>query len=388
MAGDAPLGLYVHWPFCRSLCPYCDFNSHVAERLDAETQALWRTAFLAELAHYAQRTGRRRIASIFFGGGTPSLMAPATAGAVIDAAAGHFDLDREIEITLEANPTSIEADRFAGFAAAGINRVSIGVQALDDAALAALGRQHSAAEARAAIDLAARHFDRYSFDLIYARPGQIPAAWRRELGEALSLANGHLSVYQLTIERGTPFFLRHAEGSLDLPGEEDSAAMYELTHAVLDDAGMPAYEISNHAAPGRECRHNLGYWRYEDYLGIGPGAHGRITVGGAVHATRQHRAPEIWLQRVGEIGHATQTDTPLDTETRAHEALMMGLRLTEGIDAGRFARRTGRSLAEALDTGRVGRLVSGGFLESDARGLRATAAGRQRLDAVLDALLA
>ena len=384
---DNPLGVYVHWPFCQSLCPYCDFNSHVAERLDASDQAAWRRAFLTELAHYAERAGKRRVASIFFGGGTPTLMEPATAGAVIDAIAGHFDVAGDVEITLEANPSSVDAGRFAGFAAAGVNRVSLGVQALDDAALAQLGRRHSAQEARAAIALAGRHFPRYSFDLIYARPDQTEADWRRELGAALTLAGGHLSVYQLTIEPSTPFYLRHAEGALSLPGEEAGAGMYELTQALLGEAGMPAYEISNHAVAGEECRHNLGYWRYEDYLGIGPGAHGRLTVDGAIHATRQHRAPAIWLQRVGEHGHATRTDTPLDADTRAGEALMMGMRLAEGVDAGRFARRTGVPLAHALDLDGVKRMVFGGFVEADAGGLRATPAGRQRLDAVLAALL-
>jgi oxygen-independent coproporphyrinogen-3 oxidase len=388
MTGDSPLGLYVHWPFCRSLCPYCDFNSHVATRLDDTDQQRWRDAYLAELAHYAGRAGHRRVVSIFFGGGTPSLMAPATAAAVIDAAAGHFDLANDIEITLEANPGSVEAERFAGFAAAGINRVSLGVQALDDDALRNLGRQHSAAEARAAIAVAARYFARYSFDLIYARPGQSVASWQRELAEALALASGHLSVYQLTIEPGTPFFLRQAEGALTLPDETAGAAMFEATQALLDAAGLAAYEISNHAAPGAECRHNLGYWRYEDYLGIGPGAHGRLTVDGAVHATRQHRAPEIWLQRVEQIGHATRTDQPLDAETRTSEALMMGLRLAEGVDAARFARRTGGALDSVLDTGNIDRLVHGGFLVKEATRLRATPAGRQRLDAVLGALLA
>jgi putative oxygen-independent coproporphyrinogen III oxidase len=387
VSADEPLGIYVHWPFCRALCPYCDFNSHVAKRLETEDQAHWRDAYLTELAHYAERAGRRRVTSIFFGGGTPSLMEPATAAAVIDAAAGHFDFDANVEITLEANPTSVEAERFAGFAAAGINRISIGVQALDDTALTLLGRRHNAGEARTAIAIAAKHFDRFSFDLIYARPDQSIDAWRQELETALSLARGHLSVYQLTIEPGTPYFLRHAEGSLKLPDEATGAAMFEMTQDLLAAAGLPAYEISNHAGPGAECRHNLGYWRYEDYLGIGPGAHGHLTIDGAIHATRQHRAPEIWLQRVTDLGHATRTDMPLDSETRASEALMMGLRLADGIDAARFARRTGQSLDEALDPDAIGRLVRGGFVETDAGGIRATPAGRQRLDAVLAALL-
>ncbi len=391
MGDTGTLGVYIHWPFCRSLCPYCDFNSHVFDghggELGAGDQARWRDAYLAELAHYARRAGKRTVSSIFFGGGTPSLMDPATASAVIDAVAGHFDVAANVEITLEANPTSVEAGRLAGFAAAGVNRVSLGVQALDDNALKFLGRQHDAAEARRAIDIAARHFDRFSFDLIYARPGQTEAAWRAELAHALERARGHLSVYQLTIEPGTPFFLRHAEGSLETPGDTVAAALYEATQEILEDAGLPAYEISNHAAPGAECRHNLGYWRYEDYLGIGPGAHGRLSVEGAIHATRQHRAPAIWLQRVGDIGHATRTDTPLDSGTVASEALMMGLRLAEGIDAARFEARSGQALCDALDPAAVVRLSEGGFIEFGAAGLRATAAGRQRLDAVLAALL-
>jgi oxygen-independent coproporphyrinogen-3 oxidase len=388
MDATGALGIYVHWPFCRSLCPYCDFNSHVAGALDAGDQARWRGAYLAELAHYAGRTGRRTVTSIFFGGGTPSLMEPATAGAVIDAVAGHFDIAATVEITLEANPNSAEADRLAGFAVAGINRVSLGVQALDDAALSFLGRRHDAAEARAAIDIAAQHFDRVSFDLIYARPGQTVAAWRRELDEAIALAHGHLSLYQLTIEPGTPFFLRHAEGALAMPDETAAAALYEATQDALDRAGMPAYEISNHAVPDAACRHNLGYWRYEDYLGIGPGAHGRLTIGGSLHATRQHRAPGIWLQRVGQLGHATRTDMPVDTDARVGEALMMGLRLTEGVDAARFERRVGCRLADVLDPAAAVRLAHAGFIEFDAAGLRATATGRQRLDAVLAALIA
>jgi oxygen-independent coproporphyrinogen-3 oxidase len=380
-----PLGVYVHWPFCTSLCPYCDFNSHVAGAIDP---AQWRDAYLRELTHYAGLAGRRMAVSIFFGGGTPSLMDPATVGAVIDAVAGHFEVAGDIEITLEANPGSVDAERFAGFAAAGVNRVSLGVQALDDDALRFLGRRHSVAEACNAIDLARRHFARSSFDLIYARPGQTVAAWRHELDAALAFAPNHLSVYQLTIEPGTPFFLRRAEGRLSVPDEAIAADLYEATRDTLDAAGLAAYEISNHAVPGAECRHNLGYWRYDDYLGVGPGAHGRLTRDGAVRATRQHRAPAIWLQRVEERGHATQTDAPVDVEDRAVEALMMGLRLAAGVDAAHFAARVGQSLDSRLDPTALARLAAAGFVEFDGRTLRATAAGRQRLDAVLAALLA
>ncbi|MCA8909912.1 MAG: coproporphyrinogen III oxidase, partial [Rhodospirillaceae bacterium] len=263
------MALYVHWPFCKSKCPYCDFNSHVREAVD---QARWRAALLAELEHVAQAVGRRRVTSIFFGGGTPTLMAPETAAAVIARAGDAFDLAPGCEITLEANPTSVEAAAFQGFRAAGVNRVSLGVQALNDADLAALGRQHSVAEARTAVALAARLFGRFSFDLIYARPGQTEAGWRAELADALALAGDHLSVYQLTIEPGTAFEGRARRGELDLPDEDTQAGLYEATQEVLEAAGLPAYEISNHARPGAECRHNLAYWGYRDYAGIGPGA--------------------------------------------------------------------------------------------------------------------
>ena len=271
------LAIYVHWPFCRSLCPYCDFNSETVDH------TRWRRALLRELEHYAEMAGPRRVTSIFFGGGTPSLMAPDTAAAVIEAIARHFTLDRGVEITLEANPTSTEAGRLAAFAAAGVNRVSLGVQSLDNDALGFLGRTHSAEEAITAIELAAETFERYSFDLIYALPGQSLAQWRRELGQAIALARGHLSVYQLTIERGTPFYLAQARGALELPGDGVSAALFETTQTVLADAGMAAYEISNHAAPGQDCRHNMAYWQYRDYIGIGPGAHGRLTRGGSIY---------------------------------------------------------------------------------------------------------
>lgn len=379
-----PLAVYIHWPFCRSLCPYCDFNSHVADRIDHRR---WREALLRELAHYAERAGRRAVTSIFFGGGTPSLMEPDTAGALISAVKQHFDCAADIEITLEANPTSVEAGRLAAFAAAGVNRVSLGIQALDDAMLKFLGRTHNKGEAVAAIETAAKIFPRYSFDLIYTRPEQTVDAWRAEMEEGLALAGEHLSLYQLTIEQGTPFYLAWARGDLALPDEDMAAALFEVTQDRLADAGLPAYEISNHARPGAECRHNLTYWRYGDYLGIGPGAHGRLAQGGALRATRQHRAPDIWLQRVEESGHATQTDTPLDNDTIRAEMVMMGLRLAEGIDAARFAARTGASLADTFPDDVCAPLVAGGFLERDTAGMRATKAGRQRLDAVLSALL-
>lgn len=381
---DDDIALYVHWPFCLSLCPYCDFNSHVREAID---QGAWRDGLLRELEHHAARTPNRRLTSIFFGGGTPSLMPPGTAGAVIARARELFVPAPDLEITLEANPTSAERDALADFAAAGVNRLSLGVQALDDAALSALGRTHAAAEARAAIAAAAETFGRFSFDLIYGRPGQTPAAWRHELDAALPLARGHISLYQLTVEPGTPFYLAQARGGLVLPDEAAGAAMFEQTQEALAAAGLPAYEISNHAEPGQESRHNLTYWHYRDYLGVGPGAHGRLHENGEIRALRQHRAPEIWLERTLQAGHATQEDTALPTEVRIAECVMMGLRMTAGIDAATFTRRTGRTPDEAFAPDTVARLVDAGYLDWRTDGFGATQAGRHRLNAVVGALL-
>jgi len=325
---------------------------------------------------------------VFFGGGTPSLMPPATAAAVLERAAAHWPAASDLEVTLEANPTSVEAGRLADFRAAGVNRVSMGVQALDDRALKFLGRGHDAAEARAAVAIAARLFDRFSFDLIYARPGQSVAAWERELDEALAMAGEHLSVYQLTIEQGTAFATAYARGDFALPDDETAGALYEATQARLDAAGLAPYEISNHARPGAACRHNLVYWRYGDYVGVGPGAHGRVTLAGAKHATRQRRAPETWLAAVEAAGHATEECVPLGADERREEVLMLGLRLAEGVARARFLRETGCELEAALDPAALADLEAGGFLERDDRGLRATAAGRQRLNAVLGRLLA
>jgi len=377
-------GIYVHWPFCLSKCPYCDFNSHVREGVD---QARWRAALLAEIDHYAARTPGRTVTSIFFGGGTPSLMEPATAAAVIDRVAECWPVTADLEITLEANPSSVEAGRFADLAAAGVNRVSLGVQALDDRALAFLGRRHDAAEALAALEVAQRHFGRVSFDLIYARPGQTVADWRTELERAASFGTEHLSVYQLTIEPGTRFATLAARGELDLPGEETQAELYEATQEILGAAGLPAYEISNHARPGAECRHNLTYWRYGDYAGVGPGAHGRLTVGETKIATRAHRAPEIWLERTEARGHGAHEDDPIDAEARRSEMLLMGLRLAEGVPLARIGEELGSDLDQLMDRAKLDRLVRGGFLALDDQRLRATSAGLQRLNAVLASLL-
>jgi oxygen-independent coproporphyrinogen-3 oxidase len=379
-----PLALYIHWPFCLAKCPYCDFNSHVR---DAIPQPRFRDALRRELAWEATRLGRRRLGSIFFGGGTPSLMDPATVAALIEDAGRFFAPEPDIEITLEANPTSVEAARFAAFRAAGVNRVSIGVQSLDPAALATLGRQHSADQAAAALEVGRAVFPRLSFDLIYARPGQDPDAWRAELRRALDLAADHLSLYQLTIEPGTRFEALHRRGEIALPEPDEAASLYEATAEEALRFGLLPYEVSNYARPGGESRHNLAYWRYADYAGIGPGAHGRLTVDGALLATRRHRAPEPWVELVERQGHGTTDETALTPKDRAREMLLMGLRLTEGIDATRFAARTGVPLADALDADVLQQAIDAEYVTFDAQGLRATAAGRLRLNALLAALV-
>ena len=377
--------VYVHWPFCKSKCPYCDFNSHVRDKIDG---AAWKDALLREIDHYARLTPGKRVTSVFFGGGTPSLMAPSLAGSVLERIAARWAMADAPEITLEANPNSSEAAHFAAFKAAGINRLSIGVQALDDTALKFLGRGHDLREARRAIDRAAALFERFSFDLIYARPGQTIAEWQEELARALALQPPHLSLYQLTIEEGTQFQTLFARGQYKLPDEDVQEQLYDVTNAMLKDAGLPAYEVSNYAKPGQESRHNLVYWRYEDYVGVGPGAHGRIAIGATRHATRQAKAPETWLSDVAANGHATAECTPLEKTTQIDEAVMMGFRLTEGIDAARFERVTGAALEgpEALDPKRVARMIADGFLTRTPTGLAATPQGMKLLNALLAAL--
>ena len=381
---DTGFGVYIHWPFCLAKCPYCDFNSHVRERVD---ERRWRAALQREIDHYAALAPGRTVTSIYFGGGTPSLMAPETVAALIERVARRWPLAGDAEITLEANPTSVETGRFAGYRAGGVNRVSLGVQALADDALRFLGRHHGAAEARAAIETARAHFPRLSFDLIYARPGQTAAAWRAELAQAVALAADHLSVYQLTIEPGTEFHARARRGNLVALGDDIAAALYDTTQEVLEAAGLPAYEISNHAAPGAWSRHNLTYWRAGDYVGVGPGAHGRLADGPTTLATRQICSPERWLAAVERRGHGSHERLRLSADERACEALLMGLRLREGVSRGRFQARTGRPLDAALAPERLAPLVDGGFLEIDAGGLRATPAGRRVLNAVLAELI-
>jgi oxygen-independent coproporphyrinogen-3 oxidase len=380
---DPAFGVYVHWPFCLSKCPYCDFNSHVRHAAIDEPRFL--SAFLREIATTAERVPGRTVSTVFFGGGTPSLMQPSTVGTILDALARHWAIAPAVEVTLEANPTSVEATRFRGYRAAGVNRVSLGVQALDEPALAALGRMHSVAEALEAVGVARATFDRYSFDLIYARPGQTPAAWRSELTRAVAQAGDHLSLYQLTIEQETPFATLHAAGKLQVPDEEVARALYDTTQEVCTAHDLPAYEVSNHARLGGECRHNLVYWRGHEYAGIGPGAHGRLDIAGERHATATERRPEGWLMRVETNGTGLVADEVLTRGERADEFLLMGLRLAEGIDLQRFAAIAGRS----VDPERIAALRQHGLIDVGPAGrLRVTPEGFPVLDAVVADLAA
>ncbi len=360
------LALYIHWPFCVSKCPYCDFNSHVREQVD---QDAWRAALLADMAHEARETAGRRLTSIFFGGGTPSLMPPATVAALIEAAELHWGFAPGIEITLEANPSSVEAARFADLAAAGVNRVSLGLQSLEDAALAFLGRAHDVDEGMAALATAQSAFARVSFDLIYALPGQTAAAWDAQLRRALTFGTSHLSLYQLTIEPGTRFAAMAARGELAPADPDESATLYEATQTLTAAAGLPAYEISNHARPGEESRHNLSYWRYESYAGIGPGAHGRR--GG--HATQRHRKPENWLSAIARNGHGLVEENTIAPRDARVEALLMGLRLAEGVAL----------CPEDLEMPAVRRIADQGLLAIEGDRLRVTPRGMLLLDAIL-----
>jgi putative oxygen-independent coproporphyrinogen III oxidase len=376
-------GVYVHWPFCLSKCPYCDFNSHVRHVAVDEPRFL--RAFVTEIETTSKRTPGRTVSSIFLGGGTPSLMQPQTVGTILETIGKHWKVAADAEVTLEANPSSVEATRFAGYRAAGVNRVSIGVQSLDDGALKALGRLHNAREALDAVAIARKTFDRYSFDLIYARPGQTPATWKPELERALKEAGEHLSLYQLTIEPDTPFHTLHASGKLVIPDNDTARDLYDVTQDVCARAGLPAYEISNHARPGAECRHNLVYWRTHEYAGIGPGAHGRLDIEGQRHATATERRPEAWVMRVEEDGHGIVTDEVLLREERADEFLLMGLRLAEGVDLDRYATIAGKP----LDPLQIDRLLELGFITCDSAGrLKVTQAGFPVLDAVVADLAA
>ncbi|WP_159730643.1 radical SAM family heme chaperone HemW [Methylosinus sp. Ce-a6] len=382
-AFDPGFGVYVHWPFCLSKCPYCDFNSHVRKGEVDEDRFI--DAFRTEIAHRAALARGREVRSVFFGGGTPSLMHPSTLEAILKAISDHWPLASDVEITLEANPTSVEASRFRSFKAAGVNRASLGVQALNDIELRALGRQHSVAEALAALDIANKTFERVSFDLIYARPQQTPAAWRKELELALARGTEHVSLYQLTIEPETMFERMFDAGKLDIPDNETQRALWDVTQEVTARAGLPAYEVSNHARPGAECRHNLVYWRYGEYAGIGPGAHGRLITPRGRRAQAAEKHPEMWLTCVETEGHGLVEDELLSAEQEGDEFLLMGLRLREGIDPARYFALTGKKLSQS----RVAELIGDGLVEltRDNR-LRVSSEGFPVLDAVVADLAA
>ncbi len=434
-AAREPLAIYIHWPYCQSKCPYCDFNSYARRSI---TEAEYLQAAISELRHYAQHTAQRMVASVFFGGGTPSLMAPADVGALLDEIAALWPLDRACEITLEANPSSVEAGRFAGYRAAGVNRVSLGVQSLNDDELRFLGRLHTAAEARHALKIAARHFARVNFDLIYARPGQEAEEWRAELTAALDLSLGHLSLYQLTIEPETAFFDLQRRGKLRIPGAELAAGLYDLTQEICEAAGLPAYEVSNHASPGEESRHNLTYWRYGDYIGVGPGAHGRITLvqpeassppfaasdranlppisctrieellvhpirgksfpcpphrgqdfprgvlGDAKIATAAIKEPSAWAAQIARQGHGCGERLELSASEQAEEMVLMGLRLSEGMDVQRLQARTGYGPQPA----KLAELEEEGLLLKEGSRVRVTGRGRLVLNAIVETIAA
>ena len=377
-------GLYIHWPFCASKCPYCDFNSHVSDAINHQS---WADAYLKELGHVASKTSERTITSIFFGGGTPSLMMPETVEQILTHVRKLWSVAPNIEITLEANPTSIEAQKFESFARAGINRVSVGIQSLSDNDLKFLGRQHNAEQALEALEVATKNFERFSFDLIYARPEQTTQMWRDELEEALRHENGHISLYQLTIEQGTPFFTQHARGDFQVPEQDSAGELYEVTQGILSGAGLPAYEVSNHARLGQESQHNLTYWRYGDYAGIGPGAHGRLTLDGEKFATRTHRAPDIWLERVNKNGHGYHDFELVNNEARFSECMMMGMRLVEGVPFTRIENESGKKWQTLLPDEKLKPLIENGFIKIDNQFIRPTAEGLQRLNSLLGYLL-
>jgi oxygen-independent coproporphyrinogen-3 oxidase len=380
--GDPGFAVYVHWPFCLAKCPYCDFNSHV--RATPPDEARFVQAFAREIAHRADLTPKRSVRSIFFGGGTPSLMAPRTVGAILDKIAKAWRMEPNAEITLEANPTSVEAGRFRGYQGAGVNRVSIGVQALNDADLRALGRRHTVAEAIAALETAKAIFPRMSFDLIYARVGQSEKDWRAELERAMKLATEHVSLYQLTIEPDTIFERLWRAGKLALPDEELGRALFDATQEIAEKYGMPAYETSNHARPGAESRHNLVYWRYGDYVGVGPGAHGRIGVGRSKRAQATEKHPEMWLAQVESEGHGLISDDPLSQEEQSDEYLLMGLRLREGIDIHRYEAISGRRLSRS----QIESLAADGFVTESGGRIRVTPMGAPLLDTIVADLAA
>lgn len=369
------LAIYIHWPFCKAKCPYCDFNSHVHDTIDHNA---WAQAYIIELNHVANKTTDLIVTSVFFGGGTPSLMEPRTVQVILDHITDKWTVSPKVEITLEANPTSIEADKFKAFKTAGINRVSVGVQSLRNDDLKFLGREHSADEAIQAIKTARDVFDRYSFDLIYARPQQTIPSWENELKEALNYAGGHLSLYQLTIEPATPFYTQHKRGQFRIPEQDQAGEFYEVTQSIMNDHNLPAYEVSNHAHAGQESIHNLTYWQYGDYAGIGPGAHGRLTLDDKKYGTRTHRAPDIWLEKVNKTGHGYHPFETISSEEQQIEKVMMGLRLKGGIKLTEL---------DFLPKEKLDSMITEGFLERHNDCLCPTFDGLQRLNSVLSYLL-
>jgi putative oxygen-independent coproporphyrinogen III oxidase len=377
-------GVYIHWPFCASKCPYCDFNSYVYDTID---QSQWINAYQNEIRHMASLTTGRTVDTIFFGGGTPSLMMPDTVKAVINAVKENWVLSPNAEITLEANPTSVEAKKFVGFREAGVNRVSLGVQSLNETDLKFLGRTHDVDQAKEAVHIARDTFDRFSFDLIYARPHQTVTAWRDELMMALDMAVEHLSLYQLTIEKNTPFHLQYHRGEFQISDQDLAADLYDVTQEILNNAGLPAYEVSNHARAGEESRHNLIYWQSDDYIGIGPGAHGRLTIDSARSATRAHRAPDIWLNRTLEIGHGQHEFESLSIRQSFEEMVMMGLRLRQGIPWSKLV-NCSPELAEKLKYSKaLTRMINESYLVQNSDDLVTTPEGLKRLNAVLGYIL-
>ncbi len=384
MKNTAPIGIYFHWPFCLAKCPYCDFNVHVQAQID---HAAWRAAYIKAIQYYAKMIEGREVASVFFGGGTPSLMEPETVAAILSEIRNYWNVSPNVEVTLEANPTSIETKKFEAFRKAGVNRVSIGVQSLNDADLKFLGRKHDVAQALAAIETARNIFERYSFDLIYARPNQTLELWSEELKRALEQARGHMSLYQLTIERSTPFFLDHAQGKFTMPDDGRGADFYNLTQEIMEQAGLPAYEVSNHAAAGQESIHNLIYWRYGDYIGIGPGAHGRLIIDDIKNATREHHAPDIWLQKIQSEGFAHHPFEKISPPGRFAEALMMGLRLREGVSVKKLESEGQSPFDELVYADNLAKITGEGWIVREGDILRLTREGMLRLNAIVPFLL-
>lgn len=379
-----PLAIYIHWPFCAAKCPYCDFNSHVRESIE---EARWRDAYSRALDYYAALVPDREIVSVFFGGGTPSLMAPDTVAAILDKVRQCWPMREGAEITLEANPTSVEASKFCGFRDAGVNRLSMGVQSFHDSDLQFLGREHSALEAMRAIEIAADVFDRFSFDLIYALPKQNLKSWQEQIQKAQEFSPDHLSVYQLTIEKSTPFYMQHKKGVFEIPDEDLASDFYGLTQDVMEGYGLPAYEVSNHARIGQESQHNLVYWTYGDYIGVGAGAHGRLSVNGQKQALRDHAAPDRWLERVEEYGQGLHNPEFLNAEDQFAEGLMMGLRLVRGLDVAYLYDRCGVAFDDVIDVQRFQRLTDEGWIKREGDIVRLEREGMLRLNAIVSYLL-